>query len=188
MVKDFMTQLDDLSGYEDIDQQLSLSGTGQQFVTFYIKDEKYALDIKSIREFITFSQITQMPNLPAYVKGIINLRGNIIPVVDLRARFNLEELVYNKYTVIIIVQVESKHVGMVVDAVSDVIFLSEDHIQPPPDFATNIDMDFITGMGQHNDELVILVDGEKLLSPKELLMLSSENDTKNFTNTVQEKL
>ena len=175
-MKDILAMLDDLSEYEDIDQQLALSGTGQQFITFTIKDEAYALDIKSVREFITYSQMTHIPNLPVYIRGVINLRGNIIPVMDLRIRFNLKEKPYDKYTVIIIVQVGSKLVGMVVDAVSDVIFLSEENIQPPPDFATNINMEFITGMGRHNDELVILVDSQKLLSPEELLKLSSETN------------
>ncbi len=168
-ILDYLSNLDD---YEDIEQELSYSGNGLQYVTFFIKDEKYALDITKVREFITYTHITKMPNLPFYVKGIINLRGNIIPVVDLRLRFNLEELNYDKYTVIVVVQVATKLIGMVVDSVSDVIFIPEDLIQPPPEYATNIDMEYVSGLGQHKDELVILLDGEKLLSPEELIEIS----------------
>jgi purine-binding chemotaxis protein CheW len=171
---DIFESLDNLDNYEDIEQELTHSGNGLQYVTFYIRDEKYALDITKVREFITYTQITKMPNLPYYVKGVINLRGSIIPVVDLRIRFNLEELVYNKYTVIIIVQVETKLVGMVVDSVSDVIYIPEDQIQPPPEFATSIDMEYITGLGQHQGELIILLEGEKMLSPEELRVISTD--------------
>lgn len=167
--------LDNLDDYEDIEQELSYSGNGTQYVTFLIRGEKYALDITTVREFITYTQITRMPSLPFYVKGIINLRGNIIPVVDLRLRFNLEELEYSKYTVIIIVQVETKLIGMVVDSVSDVIYIPEDQIQPPPEFSTSIDMEYITGLGQYKDELVILLEGQKLLSPTELLEISTHS-------------
>jgi purine-binding chemotaxis protein CheW len=170
---DIFAYLDNLDDYEDIEQELTHSGNGIQYVTFLIRDEKYALDITKVREFITYTQITKMPSLPYYVKGIINLRGSIIPVVDLRTRFNLEELEYNKYTVIIIVQVETKLIGMVVDSVSDVIFIPEEQIQPPPEFSTSIDMEYITGLGQYKDELVLLLEGEKLLSPAELLEISN---------------
>ena len=167
--------LDALEDYEDIEQELFHSGNGLQYVTFLIRDEKYALEITKVREFITYTQITKMPNLPFYVKGVINLRGKIVPVVDLRKRFNLDELDYNKYTVIIIVQVETKLVGMVVDSVSDVIFIPKEQIQPPPEFATSIDMEYITGLGQYKNELVILLDGEKLLSPEELMAISNSS-------------
>ena len=176
---DFLDYLDSLDDFEDIEQELSQVGNGIQFITFLIQDEKYALDIKIVREFITYTQITGMPNLPYYVKGVINLRGNIIPVVDLRIRFSLDELAYDKYTVIIIVQVKEKRVGMVVDSVSDVVFIPEDRIQPPPDYSTTIDMEYISGLGQHKDELVILLDGEKLLSPEDLLELPGELPNEN---------
>ncbi|MCP4754571.1 MAG: purine-binding chemotaxis protein CheW [Proteobacteria bacterium] len=172
MKTELFDYLDDLTDYEDIEEQLIYSGSGLQFVTFLIKGEKYALDITRVREFIAFSQITSMPNLPNYIKGVINLRGSIIPVVDLRAKFNLEELEYDKYTVIVIAEMASKKVGMVVDSVSDVVFLPEDQIQPPPDFATHIGMEYITGMCQHKDDLVILLDSEKLLSMDELMELT----------------
>ena len=174
-ITDFLDSLDD---FEEIEQELNQVGNGIQYITFLIKDEKYALDITKVREFITYTQITRMPNLPFYVKGVINLRGSIIPVVDLRVRFGLEELAYDKYTVIIIVQVMDKQVGMVVDGVSDVVFIPEDQIQPPPDFATTIDMEYISGLGQYKSELVILLDSEKVLSPEDLLevMKSPEID------------
>lgn len=140
----------------------SFSPTGLQVITFLLGKEKYALDILLIRELITFTHITPIPNMPPFLKGMLNLRGWVIPVVDLRLRFGFPADEYNRYTVIIIALIGRKSCGFVIDTILDVINISQEKIQPPPDLPTSIHIKFIRGLIEHQDDLIILLDLEHI--------------------------
>ncbi len=160
--------------YEDLDLQMDYLGSGVQFITFTLENESYAIDILKVRELVSYTPPTVIPNLPTCIGGVINLRGVIVPVVDLRAKFGMPDGEYDKYTVTIVVQVGEKLMGIIVDGVSDVIFLAEDQIQPTPEFSTNVNTKFIEGMGQVKDDLVILLDIDCVLSKEELGLLAEQ--------------
>lgn len=164
--------MDDDLEYEDIDLTLDHSEQGVQLVTFMLGGEKYGLNILKVRELIRYTETTPVPNMPSFLKGVINLRGVIIPVLDMRVRFGMPQGQYDQYTVIIIVHVGKKLTGIVVDTVADVVFLAKDHIKPPPNFSTMVDTAFIEGMGQVRDELLILLDIDHILSPEELALVA----------------
>jgi purine-binding chemotaxis protein CheW len=138
-----------------------------QFLTFALGQEEYGVEILKIQEIKGFSQITPLPNAPAYVKGVLNLRGTIVPIVDLRKKFQLPEVAYTQFTVIVVVQVQGKTLGFIVDAVSDVLTVAADAIQPTPDLHGQIDTACLTGLartgGDQGEKLVILLDIDKVL-------------------------
>lgn len=146
-------------------------GTGGQFVTFTLENEEYGVEILKVQEIIGYLGTTKVPNVPSFVKGVINLRGSVVPIIDLRLKFNMAEKEYDKFTVIVILEVKGRVIGALVDAVSDVVSLSEDEIQPTPDFSSGIKVDFINGMGKKNGKLIILLDIDKVLSDGELELL-----------------
>lgn len=141
-----------------------------QFLTFALGQEEYGVEILKIQEIKGFSQVTPLPNAPAYVKGVLNLRGTIVPIVDLRKKFNLPEMDYTQFTVIVVVQVKGKTLGFIVDAVSDVLTVQGTSIQPTPDLHGQLDTSLLTGLaptGEHGDKLVILLDIDKVLTAGE---------------------
>lgn len=152
-----MEQLDAL------DSQISFTTDGHQYLTFTLGAEEYGVEILKVQEIKGYSAITPIPNTPAYVKGVMNLRGSIIPIVDLRAKLAMAEAAYNQFTVIIVVRVGSKTVGLVVDAVSDVLSIPAQDIQATPDFGAQVDARFISGMAKAGDRLVVLLDIDKVL-------------------------
>jgi purine-binding chemotaxis protein CheW len=117
--------------------------------------------------------MTRIPGMPDFIVGMINLRGLVIPVIDLRLRFEMEIGEYDKYTVIIIVQVENKMIGIIVDSVADVVYLEDDKTQASADISTNIDTQFIQGVANIRDDMVILLDVDHLLSEQELIQLNN---------------
>ncbi len=142
----------------------------QQFLTFALGQEEYGVEILKIQEIKGFSAVTALPNAPAYVRGVLNLRGTIVPIVDLRKKFNLPEVDYTQFTVIVVVQVQGKTLGFVVDAVSDVLTVAGDAIQPTPDLHGQLDTAFLTGLaptGEQGEKLVILLDIDKVLTASE---------------------
>lgn len=148
--------------------QNSASQVVNKYLTFALSGEKYGLDILKVQEIIGVLHITCVPKSPVYLKGVINLRGKIIPVVDLRAKFGLPETEYNEKTCIIVVNVNlsgrTLQVGVVVDTVLEVMAFAADRIEPAPEYGMQIDTNFITGMGRSNeDHIIILVDIEKAL-------------------------
>jgi purine-binding chemotaxis protein CheW len=146
------------------------AGTTQQFLTFALGAEEYGVEILKIQEIKGFSAVTPLPNAPAYVKGVLNLRGTIVPIVDLRKKFGMPEEAYTKFTVIVVVQVQGKILGFVVDAVSDVLTLTGDAIRPTPDLHGQLDTTFLTGLaptGEQGERLVILLDIDKVLTTAE---------------------
>jgi purine-binding chemotaxis protein CheW len=140
----------------------------QQFLTFLLEDQEYGLEIFKIREIRGYSPITPIPNVPSHVRGVMNLRGTVLPVVDLRMKFHLPEVEYNKFTVIVIATVGEKTVGLLVDAVSDVLTVGLDAIREAPDFGTAVDTRFINGVFQSKERLAVALNLEELLTESEL--------------------
>jgi purine-binding chemotaxis protein CheW len=164
-----MEQLDALSN------QISLATDGTQYLTFTLGQEEYGVEILKVQEIKGYSTITPIPNTPRYLKGVMNLRGTIIPVVDLRSKFAMAEAEYNPFTVIIVVTVGTKVVGLIVDAVSDVLNIPQADIQPTPDFGGQVETRFISGLAKAGEKLVVLLDIDKLLIDAELAVLGSTN-------------
>ena len=145
----------------------------QQFLTFLLDDQEYGLEIFKIREIRGYAPITPIPNVPAHVRGVMNLRGTVLPVVDLRMKFNLPAVEYNKFTVIVIATVGEKTVGLLVDAVSDVLMVANDAMREAPDFGATVDTRFINGVFQSRERLTVALNLEELLSECELAMPQS---------------
>jgi purine-binding chemotaxis protein CheW len=139
-----------------------------QLVTFAIGEEEFGIDILKVQEIIRIMDITKVPSSPAHVEGVINLRGKVIPVIDLRCRFNMESRVHDRQTRIIVIDLHGAIVGFVVDAVSEVLRLQSDTVEPPPPVVAGIDSEYIRGVGKLENRLLILLDLEKLLPAEEL--------------------
>jgi len=149
--------------FDALGTQIGFTTDGSQYLTFSLGQEEYGVEILKVQEIKGYSAITPIPNTPAYLKGVMNLRGNIIPVVDLRSKLSMTETPYNQFTVIVVVTVGSKTIGLVVDAVSDVLSIPRTDIQETPDFGAHVDAAFISGMAKAGDRLVVLLDIEKVL-------------------------
>lgn len=145
-----------------------------QCVTFMIGDETYGVDVLKVHEIIGMTRITPIPNMEKFMRGVINLRGSVVPVVDMRTRFSISQKEYDKFTVIIIAEVHEKLVGMIVDSVADVVMLPSGSIQDTPNFSSRIDAEFIKGIGRVDDTLMILLEVDRILSVDELEKLKSE--------------
>ena len=145
----------------------TFTGDTQQFLTFALGGEEYGVEILKIQEIKGFSAITPLPNAPAYVKGVLNLRGTIVPIVDLRKKFGLPGVEYTKFTVIVVVQVQGQTMGFVVDAVSDVLTVTGTDIQATPDLHGQVDTSCLTGLAKAGEKLVILLDIDKVLMAAE---------------------
>ncbi|HQI01270.1 MAG TPA: chemotaxis protein CheW [Deltaproteobacteria bacterium] len=139
-----------------------------QYVTFLLGNETYGISILKLNEIIAYQSCTTIPNVPGFIKGVLNLRGIVVPVIDLRERFSMEKKPYDQFTVIMILDVSGRTMGLIVDAVSDVITLPRDAVKPRPHFSTGISLQFIQGMGVKDDKFIILLDVDKLLSDAEL--------------------
>jgi len=146
-----------------------------QFLTFTLGEEEYGIDILKVQEIRGYSATTYIPNAPAHVKGIINLRGTVVPVVDLRAKFGMAAVEYTKFTVIVVVKVAEKIAGLIVDAVSDVLNVASSEIRPAPDFGTHCDTRFIRGVVSVADKLAVLVNIDELLSEEETAGIAGGN-------------
>ena len=156
----------DLSVEELEEMNLDLTHReGAQLISFILGEEKYGLDILKGRELISYPEgLTQIPGMPDFIVGMFNLRGLVIPVMDLRKKFGMSSEELHEYSVIIIVQVEEKNIGLIVDSVADVIFIKEEDIQETTEMAVHVDIKFIKGVAKTKDEMVILMDIEHLLS------------------------
>lgn len=145
----------------------------QEYLTFTLGREEYAIDILRVQEIRGYDQVTAIANAPAFIKGVINLRGAIVPIVDLRIKFNLAEISYDQFTVVIILNVGRRIVGAVVDSVSDVIALSGEEIKPPPEFGANFDTQYLLGLATAAERMLILVDIEKLMTSREMALVEA---------------
>jgi len=139
----------------------------QQLVIFELADEQYGLDIASVESIIKIQGITAVPQAPAFVEGVTNLRGVVLPVIDLRKRFGLANIDKSKETRIVVVEMGDTTVGMVVDAVTEVLRISSDSIEPPSPLVTTVDSTFITGIAKVEERLIIMLDLGKVLSVQE---------------------
>ena len=144
-----------------------------KYLTFKLAEEEYGLEILTVREIMGMMEITMVPQTPGYLKGVINLRGKVIPVIDLRSKFGMEECEYSKETCIIVVDVQNILMGIIVDTVSEVIDVNGSEIEPPPKFSTNIRTDFIMGIGKTKKNIVILLDIDRVLSVEEFETIDS---------------
>lgn len=147
----------------------------REFLSFVLGEEQYALDIMSVKEIRGYEPVTKIANAPPFIKGVLNLRGDIVPIVDLRIKFNVGTPTYNEFTIVIMLNVSDRIVGIVVDAVSDVITLSDDDIKPPPEFGVAFDTKFLHGLAEVNDAMVIIVNIESLISSESLALFDTSN-------------
>jgi len=149
---------------------------GNQFLTFLLAGEEYGVDILRVQEIKGWNTVTPIPNTPEYIRGVINLRGTIVPIVDLRRRFGLEPMEYGPMTVVIVLKVmhedKSRVMGIVVDAVSDVYNVQEDALKPAPDFGSVVNVDFVRGLATVQEEMVIILDIDHLLNSGELAVMA----------------
>ncbi len=150
---------------ERVTQESRTRGEGEkQFLTFTLGDEHYGVEILKVQEIRGLSAITAIPNTPREVKGVMNLRGTIIPVVDLRGKFGMPEAEYTSFTVIIVLHVANKTVGLIVDGVSDVLDVPLGDFQETPDLGNRTDTRFISGMAKAGERLVVFLDTDTLLA------------------------
>lgn len=140
----------------------------QEFLTFRLGREEYGIDIQKVQELRGYESPTTIANAPDFIKGVINLRGIIVPIVDMRIRFNLGEPTYGQFTVVIILNAAGRTIGMVVDSVSDVVRLTTEQIKSPPAVGAALDIDYMIGLGALEERLVILMNIDKLMSAAEL--------------------
>jgi len=151
----------------------------KQYLTFWLNGQEYGLDLLRVREIRGYTAITPIPNMPAHIKGVLNLRGTVLPVIDLRLKFSMPEKPYTKFTVIIIAKSGEKNIGLVVDSVSDVLSIPTQQINPAPDFGSSVDRNFILGLLKASDRLSILLDLDKLLSESEVTVSSDDQQAVN---------
>ena len=155
----------------------ALDSNTDQFLTFLLAGEEYGIDILRVQEIKGWEEATEIPNTPDYIQGVINIRGTIVPIIDLRRRFNLDLLEYGATTVVIVLKVEtgsrSRIMGIVVDAVSDVYNVPSDEMKPPPDFGTAISIEFVRGLATVDEKMVIMLDIDRLLNSDELKVIDS---------------
>jgi purine-binding chemotaxis protein CheW len=145
--------------------------TARQFITFTLGAEEYGVDIMVVREIKGWTETTALPKAPPYVRGVINLRGIIVPIVDMRIKFALGEPRYDQFTVVIILSIAGRVVGMVVDSVSDVTTLAPQQIKPAPEMGTVLNSDYLVGLGTLGERMLILLDIERLMSSEEMGLL-----------------
>ena len=146
-------------------------GYAQEYLTFTLGPEEYAIDILKVQEIRGYESPTTIANAPAFIKGVINLRGIIVPIVDLRIKFGVGQADYTPFTVVIILSISGRVVGIVVDGVSDVTSLRSDQVRPAPEFASPVDTRYINGLGTLGERMLIVVDIEKLMLSGEMALV-----------------
>ncbi|MBC7778612.1 MAG: chemotaxis protein CheW [Proteobacteria bacterium] len=143
----------------------------QEFLTFKLGAEEYGVEILKVQEIRGYDAVTAIANAPPFIKGVINLRGVIVPIVDLRIKFNLGAVTYDSFTVVIILNIADRVVGAVVDGVSDVINLEASQIRPAPEFGAALDVEYIIGLGTSGERMLILVDIERLMTSTDMALV-----------------
>ena len=141
---------------------------GQEFLAFTLGSEEYGIDILKVQEIRGYEAVTRIANSPDFIKGVVNLRGIIVPIVDMRIKFNLGEPTYDQFTVVIILNIAGRVMGMVVDSVSDVITLLQEQVKPAPEMGGALNTDYLIGLGTLDERMLILVDIDKLMSSAEM--------------------
>lgn len=155
---------------EDLEQM-------NQYLTFKLDEEVFALEIGKVREVLDFTDVTKVPQTPIFMRGVINLRGSVVPVVDMRVKFSMSEAEATVNTCIIITEVvmdgEPSILGALVDSVQEVLEIDPDQIEPPPRIGTKLDTEFIRGMGKHNEEFIIILDIDRVFSADEISLIQA---------------
>lgn len=139
-----------------------------EFLAFRLGEEEYGVDIQKVQELRGYDAVTRIANAPEFMKGVVNLRGIIVPIVDMRIKFNLAAPAYDQFTVVIILNVAGRVVGMVVDSVSDVVTLTPDQVKPAPEMGAALDTAYLIGLGALDQRMLILVDIDRLMSSAEM--------------------
>lgn len=149
-------------------------GSNSEFLAFTLGDEVYGIDILTVQEIRAYEPVTKIANTPDFIKGVINLRGVIVPIVDMRIKFRLDTFDYNQFTVVIVLNVCERVIGMVVDGVSDVVDLAPEQIHAAPEFGASLDTQYLRGMAtmDEDDRMIILVDIERLMSASDMELIS----------------
>jgi purine-binding chemotaxis protein CheW len=140
------------------------SSRALEFLAFTLGNEEYGIDIQRVQELRGYESVTRIANSPDYIKGVVNLRGTIVPIIDMRIKLNLGEPTYDQFTVVVVINLGNRTIGMVVDSVSDVITLTPDQIKPAPQMGSALDSDYLIGLGTIDDRMLILVDVVTLMS------------------------
>jgi purine-binding chemotaxis protein CheW len=170
------------AGEQKMQAQVSTNGSAtkaneapaSEFLTFRLGQESYGIEILKVQEIRGYETPTAIANAPAFIKGVINLRGVIVPILDLRIKFQLNQARYDEFTVVIILNVAGRVVGVVVDSVSDVLTLASDAIRPTPEFASaTFDTKYITGLGTVDEQMIILLDIEKLMTGADMALVDN---------------
>jgi purine-binding chemotaxis protein CheW len=146
----------------------ALVGDAREYLTFKLGNEEYGIDILKVHEIRGYDQVTPIANSPGFLKGVINLRGTIVPIVDMRIKFGVSKAEYDQFTVVIILNIAHRVVGIVVDSVSDVTPLSSDQVRPTPELSGAVDTSYIDGLASLSERMLILLDIEKLMTSRDM--------------------
>ena len=149
----------------------------REVLVFVLGKEEYGVDILKVQEIRGYEKVTPIPSAPAYLKGVVNLRGIIVPVIDLRVKFGMANPAYDSFTVVVILRIGGRVIGVVVDGVSDVVQLGASDVKPAPQLGGLVDASFLAGLATQNDRMVLLLDIEKFLSSGELNLLNQVADS-----------
>ncbi len=155
-----------------------------RFLSFFVNEEQYGIDISSIKEIIAIMEITDIPRTPDFIEGVVNLRGLIIPVVDVRSKFGLEKKEHDMNTAIIIYEIKGVGIGFIVDRVEDVLTIDNDELSKPPEFGSNINTEFIKYVSEVDKNVILILDMDKIFEDDEISKISTLNKDK--TNNTQE--
>ncbi|MBY0577406.1 MAG: chemotaxis protein CheW [Gallionellaceae bacterium] len=156
-----------------ISEGQAANSNSRELLTFTLGKEEYGIDILKVQEIRGYDAVTTIANSPEFIKGVINLRGIIVPIVDMRIKFNLGNVTYNELTVVIILNVANRVIGIVVDGVSDVITLTAEQLKPSPEFSATLDTQYITGLGTVDERMIIVVDIEKLMTSRDMELVEA---------------
>jgi len=151
-------------------------GGNREFLVFSLGEEEYAIDILKVQEIRGYENVTRIANAPAFIKGVTNLRGVIVPIVDLRIKFRLDSADYDEHTVVIVVNIAGRVIGIVVDRVSDVMTLGGAQIKPTPEFGVCLPPDYLEGLGNLEERMLVLVNIEKLLTSEEMALVEEAGE------------
>ena len=164
-----------MSNYTDAQQSNLSESNGQEYLVFTLAEQEYGIDILKVQEIRGYDAqtVTRIANVPSFVKGVTNLRGVIVPIVDMRIKFNLERVEYNHQTVVVILNLATRVVGVVVDGVSDVLMLQPSQVSAAPQFGTAFSTEYLTGIGTLGERMLILVDIEKLMTSDEMALVEA---------------
>jgi purine-binding chemotaxis protein CheW len=144
---------------------------GREYLSFVLGDAQYCIDILKVQEIRTYEAPTRIANTPAFIKGVMNLRGNIVPIIDLRVKFGLPEQRYDTQTVVIVLNIGKRTIGVVVDGVSDVISVPASEIKPPPELGGALDTQYLQGLATVNGQMMIVIDIERLMTSRDMAIM-----------------